>query len=149
MYLRLLKPHLRRFCTTSTTSVFHIIKHTSPESTTIPGVSEWVLDRPEAKNALSLELIRRLEDAVEESKNDQTLRCVLIRSSSSGIFCAGADLKERRNMTLEESSNTVKRLRSVFDKVSKIRCPVLAVLDGAALGGGAELALACDIRIGT
>lgn len=69
----------------------------------------------------------------------------------SGIFnreiLKGADLKERLKMKMEDIGPFVSKLRKTFDDIAKIRVPVIAALDGAALGGGLELALACDIRI--
>ena len=63
------------------------------------------------------------------------------------MFCAGADLKERKEMTAAEAKEFVKKLRTTFTMFEQIKCPTITVLDGPALGGGCELALCSDIRI--
>lgn len=65
------------------------------------------------------------------------------------MFCSGADLKERKDMSQEEAVNFVKKLRRVFHDFSQIQCPTIALIDGATLGGGMELALSSDIRVAT
>jgi methylglutaconyl-CoA hydratase len=64
-----------------------------------------------------------------------------------GVFCAGANLKERMKMSEKEVAPFVTKLRDTFNALSKLPVPVIAAIDGAALGGGLELALACDIRV--
>ena len=64
-----------------------------------------------------------------------------------GVFCAGANLKERMKMTEKEVGDFVAKLRETFHLLSKLPVPIIAAIDGAALGGGLELALACDIRV--
>ena len=64
-----------------------------------------------------------------------------------GVFCAGADLKERAKMQQEEVGPFVSRTRKLFDELARLPVPVIAAMDGVALGGGLEMALACDIRI--
>lgn len=64
-----------------------------------------------------------------------------------GVFCAGADLKERAKMQQEEVGPFVSRTRRLFDDLSRLPVPVIAAIDGVALGGGLEMALACDIRV--
>lgn len=65
------------------------------------------------------------------------------------MFCAGADLKERKGMTQEQATNFVKKLRRVFNEFSHLQCPTISLIDGPALGGGLELALSSDIRVAT
>jgi methylglutaconyl-CoA hydratase len=65
------------------------------------------------------------------------------------MFCAGADLKERKGMSQLESVNFVKTLRRLFHEFSQIHCPTISLIDGATLGGGLELALSTDIRVAT
>jgi methylglutaconyl-CoA hydratase len=75
------------------------------------------------------------------------VRAVVLRSSVPGVFCAGADLKERASMTPEQVSSFVEAIRSTFSAVAALPMPTIAVVEGAALGGGTELALACDFRV--
>lgn len=105
------------------------------------------LDRSEAKNALGRQLLGELEAALESLRGDAEARVVILHSLVDGVFCAGADLKERAGMSPEEAEAFVKRLRAAFTAVERLPMPVLAVLEGAALGGGLELALACDLRV--
>ena len=65
------------------------------------------------------------------------------------MFCSGADLKERKGLSEEDTETLVMGLRNTFQRWFKLAMPTLALIDGPALGGGLELALACDIRIAT
>ncbi|KAJ9575845.1 hypothetical protein L9F63_007303 [Diploptera punctata] len=110
------------------------------------GIVTVGLNRPEAKNALSRTLAGNLFQAVEAVKIDKKVRAVIIRSLVPGAFCAGADLKERSKLTDSEVKDFVTFLRSLTNAVHDLPMPVIAAIDGFALGGGFELALACDIR---
>ncbi|XP_024026877.1 probable enoyl-CoA hydratase 2, mitochondrial isoform X2 [Morus notabilis] len=86
------------------------------------GIVEVSLDRPETKNAIGKDLLRGFKNALEEISTDSSAHVMLIRSSVPKVFCAGADLKA-------------------------LGIPTIAVIEGAALGGGLEMALSCDLRI--
>ena len=89
----------------------------------------------------------QLEDAIVQVRNDRDIRAVILKSDVPGIFCAGADLKERKTMKEEEVGPLVARARRMFSDVATLPVPVITALDGGAFGGGLELALATDIRI--
>ena len=72
---------------------------------------------------------------------------MILRSSTAGTFCAGADLKERVGLSNFETELVVKNLRDTFNQIANLPQPVIGVIDGYALGGGLELALACDLRV--
>lgn len=105
------------------------------------------LDRPGVKNALGRQLLGELESALVLLAEDAAVRVLLLHSLVPGVFCAGADLKERAGMSMEEAEAFVDRLRSTFSRMEALPMPTLAVIEGAALGGGLELALACDLRV--
>ncbi|KAK1618627.1 hypothetical protein QYE76_024144 [Lolium multiflorum] len=118
-------------------------KLSAPDS----GIVELTLERPEVKNAINWELMRRLRGAIGKIEADATAKVVLVASSVPGIFCAGADLKERRLMSSSQVQEYTNSLRSTFSYVEALPIPTIAVIEGAALGGGLELALSCDMCI--
>uniref|UniRef100_A0A6M2F5S9 Enoyl-CoA hydratase n=1 Tax=Populus davidiana TaxID=266767 RepID=A0A6M2F5S9_9ROSI len=111
------------------------------------GIVEVNLDRPAAKNSIGKEMLRGLRNAFETIESDVSAQVVLICSSVPKVFCAGADLKERKTMTPSEVQNFVNSLRSTFSLIEALNVPTVAVIEGAALGGGLEMALSCDLRI--
>ena len=104
-------------------------------------------NRPEAKNSLSKNLLRNLQETLEKLRYDNETRVVVLRSLVPGIFCAGADLKERVKMHPSEVGPFVSKARQLITDVESLPQPVIAAIDGAALGGGLEISLACDIRV--
>lgn len=105
------------------------------------------LERPDAKNALGRQLLQELESALALAAEDLSIRVVVLHSLVPGVFCAGADLKERAGMTQEEAFRFVQSLRTAFTSLERLPMPTIAAIEGAALGGGLELALACDLRV--
>lgn len=105
------------------------------------------LERPEARNALGRQLMAEFRQALADLRFDPSVRVVVIHSRVPGVFCSGADLKERAGMTPEETAAFVHGLRSGFTELEDLPQPVIAVLEGAAFGGGLELALAADLRV--
>src|SRR5579871_3224477 len=110
------------------------------------GVATITLNRPTAANALSMELAAAIGHAFSRVRHDESARVVVVTGAGKA-FCAGADLKERRAMTLEETRSFLRSLNGVVDAVASFPRPVIAAINGAAFGGGLELALACDFRI--
>lgn len=113
----------------------------------LEGVTVFGFNRPEAKNAISRNLLKEFMEALAMVRHDGTTRCVIVRSMVPGIFCAGADLKERVKMKPEEVGPFVANGRNSISDLENLPQPVIAALDGHALGGGMELALACDMRV--
>jgi methylglutaconyl-CoA hydratase len=105
------------------------------------------LNRPEAANALSSELIDALSDAFDQVSEQGTVRCVILTGTGGKAFCAGADLKERLAMTDEEVPLAVAKIGALTSKIAETPIPVVVALNGVAFGGGLEIALACDIRL--
>ncbi|KAJ1527609.1 hypothetical protein ONE63_007572 [Megalurothrips usitatus] len=110
------------------------------------GITVLGFNRPKAKNALSRDLVSQLFESLESVQYDPSVRVVILRSLVPHIFCAGADLKERATFSQIEVNAFVKKLRLMTNTIENLPCPVIAALDGVALGGGLEIALACDIR---
>lgn len=111
------------------------------------GIFTLSLTRPEAKNAIGRQFLRELRECLDNVARESTTRCVVVCSAVPGIFCAGADLKERASMTHEEAGRFVSDLRAALAALEDLPMPTVAAVDGFALGGGAELALACDVRV--
>lgn len=105
------------------------------------------LDRPAAKNALGRQLMVAFRQALVDLRADASVRVVILHSLVPGVFCAGADLKERAAMAPPEVARFVQGLRAGFTELEDLPVPVLAAIEGAAFGGGLELALCADLRI--
>src|SRR6056297_2736182 len=105
------------------------------------------LNRPEAMNSLNVALLHAIKDAVWQIRFDKDIRAVIITGAGQKAFCAGADLKERAGMTQEEVKRYIYTIRTLFTEIESLNKPVIAAVNGVALGGGTELLLACDIRI--
>ena len=103
------------------------------------------LNRPEARNALNRKMLHELGDALTELENDLQIRVIILVGNKD--FCAGADIKEMNAIKPEEIETFCRWGHKVFDQLEGMGKPVIAAMTGFALGGGCELALACDIRI--
>jgi enoyl-CoA hydratase/carnithine racemase len=112
-----------------------------------PRVAELVMDRPEAKNALSTDQARRLGEAARGLAADRDTIVVVLVSALPDAFCVGADLKERNQLDDDglRAQRTV--FLEAFAAVRDIGRPTVAAVDGFALGGGYELALSCDLIV--
>ncbi|KAI8560903.1 hypothetical protein RHMOL_Rhmol04G0292000 [Rhododendron molle] len=111
------------------------------------GIVEVNLDRPGVKNAIGWDMLRGLQHSLEAISRDSSANVLMIRSSVPKVFCAGADLKERKTMSSSEVQDFVNTLRSTFSYLEALCIPSIAVVEGAAFGGGLEMALSCDLRI--
>jgi enoyl-CoA hydratase/carnithine racemase len=101
------------------------------------------LNRPEKRNALNEVLMRALDEAIASVENDKKIRAVILRANGAG-FCSGIDLAEADR--LEGGHNPV-GIERVFHRLENLSVPTIAAIQGAALAGGCELALHCDLRI--
>ena len=107
-------------------------------------VATIVLDRPERLNALSFDLLGRLDEALDRASD---ARAVVVTGAGGRAFCAGADIGELRRRTLAEQRRGIELGQKVFSKLNALSAPSVAVINGHAYGGGLELALACTFRL--
>lgn len=112
------------------------------------GVATITLDRPDSRNALNLAMCEGLLQSSRTVASDPDVRVVFVRGAG-GVFCAGADLKERK--TMDDQQVFARRMRGLFayDAIESLPMPVIAVVEGAAAGSGVEIAAACDCVIAT
>lgn len=107
----------------------------------------WTLDREARANALSRPALLALGKLARAAETNPSVRAVIVRGAGEKVFCAGADLKERAAMTDEDVRVQIRLYRSELGAIDRLSKPVVALLNGHALGGGLELALMCDLRI--
>ena len=112
----------------------------------VDGVATLTLNRPTSRNALSPELVEALAKAVPEVAADGSVRAVVL-TGAGGAFCAGADLKSAGASGVDDVGNLLKVLHQVIRVIASAPKPFIAAVDGAAVGFGCDLALACDMRV--
>jgi len=105
------------------------------------------LNRPEVMNSFNFAMLRELGAKVESLQWDPEVRVIVITGAGDKAFCAGADLKERATLPEDQVRRFIFTIRNLFTFIESMNKPVIAAVNGIALGGGTELALACDIRI--
>ena len=110
------------------------------------GIAVITINRPDKRNALSAAVRRELITALDQLREDANARVVVITGSGDKAFIAGADIAEFAERTPVQQ-RAVMEERRIFDAVAEFPKPVIAMINGFALGGGCELALACDMRI--
>ena len=107
----------------------------------------WTIDRPDRMNALGRATVRRLGELARRAAQDPATRAVVLTGAGDRAFCAGADLKERKNMNEEDVRDFLGLYRAAFDAIDRLPKPTIAAINGIAFGGGLEVALACDLRV--
>lgn len=110
-------------------------------------VATITINRPKALNALSTQVLTELNAALDEVAADQDVYALVITGAGEKSFVAGADIAEMKDKSVEEAAVYGKFGNEVFRKIETFRCPVIAAVNGFALGGGCELAMSCDIRV--
>src|SRR5690242_14072200 len=110
-------------------------------------VEVWTIDGAPRRNSITRAMLAALLAEVERARDKRALRCVVLTGVGDRAFCAGADLKERRSMSEAEVHAFLRDVRRALRAIETSPKVFVAALNGAALGGGLELALACDLRI--
>ena len=116
------------------------------------GVAILTLNRPEALNALSFAVLREIAarvTEVEQGVEQGDVRALVVTGAGERAFCAGADVKELMGRTPLEHRQGLRFGQTLFERISDLVVPSIAVIDGFALGGGLELAMACTFRLAT
>ena len=111
------------------------------------GVATVTLNRPDALNALNRQLVGELGQAMRAAKGDAGVRGVIVTGSGEKAFAAGADISEFAGMEPLEAHRFALRGQAVFNSIENMPKPVIAAVNGFALGGGCELAMACHLRV--
>lgn len=111
------------------------------------GVLRLTLNRPRVMNSFNFDLLRALKTQIDGIRFRPEIRVVVITGAGEKAFCAGADLKERATLSPLQVKAFIFTIRDLFSSIENLNKPVIAAVNGVALGGGTELSLACDIRI--
>ena len=110
-------------------------------------VATITINRPKALNALSTQVLTELNQALDEVAANNDVYALVLTGAGEKSFVAGADIAEMKDKSVEEAAAYGKFGNEVFRKIETFRCPVIAAVNGFALGGGCELAMSCDIRV--
>jgi enoyl-CoA hydratase len=110
-------------------------------------VAVWTIDRASRKNALSRATLHAIGKLAREAATNPSIHAIVITGEGRDAFCAGADLKERQGMSENDVRVQLDLYRSELGSLDRSPKPVVAAINGVALGGGLELALCCDVRV--
>jgi enoyl-CoA hydratase len=114
-----------------------------------PGIVEVRIDRPAARNAMSVAVFNGLTDAWQRIESDDSVRAVILTSSDCGSFCAGMDLKEAAALKAESGRDIIEFITDPFQReMRRVRAPLIAAMTGSFTAGGMMLSLNCDLRVG-
>ncbi|WP_066635559.1 enoyl-CoA hydratase-related protein [Desulfolucanica intricata] len=111
------------------------------------GIAILSINRPKVLNALNEETLKELGDAFEQLENDTEVKVIILTGAGEKAFVAGADIAYMQKLNPLQAKEFSRLGQSVFSKIENLKKPVIAAINGFALGGGNELAMSCDIRI--
>lgn len=110
-------------------------------------VATLTLNRPKVLNALNAAMLHELDEAVQSLADDSTVRAVMLRGAGGKAFAAGADIGELAEADASRGEQIARSAQRIFRRIDTLGKPVIACIDGYALGGGCELAMACTFRL--
>ncbi len=111
-------------------------------------VCTFQINRKDVRNAVNEEIMQGFANALDALEASRTVRAVILTAAGEEAFCSGGDLKWLQSFkTREEGMGMSRRMQEILARLSSLPVPVIAVLNGYALGGGTEIALACDVRV--
>jgi enoyl-CoA hydratase/carnithine racemase len=111
------------------------------------GIIIVTINRPERRNALDRPTLAAGRTLIRDIHFDKAARVLIVTGAGDKAFCAGADLKEREHMTMVEVRQYIRYIRDTFTEMENLPIPVIAAINGVSMGGGTEMALACDLRV--
>ena len=113
------------------------------------GIGRITFNRPEARNALTFRMYERLAEILQQAENDAQLKALVLTGAGEQAFAAGTDISEFKSFSrAEDALNYEARMDRILDALERSRVPTIAAIAGACTGGGAAIAICCDIRIG-
>lgn len=111
------------------------------------GIAVITINRPEVLNSMNVDVISELYSAIDTISTDESVKVAIITGKGERSFCAGADIRYVVNINPIEAERYASSVHAMLNKIENLEKPVIAAINGYALGGGCEIALACDIRI--